>query len=136
MRTSNRPLKSFAFAATPLLALCLLSGCGGISATTKERVAQTETAVQQAQSTIGTSEAGALELQRARELLATAQREVEAGNEGKALRNANEAQLKAELAIAKAQSATARKAAEDMLASIETLRREATRPAVAPDQPR
>jgi acetylglutamate kinase len=126
MSTSNRFLKVFAGSLTAG-SLILLTACGGISPSTKERVAQTEMAVQQAQTTLGTSENGAIELQRAREALATAKRAMENGKEGEALRGANEAQLSAELAVAKSQSATARKAAEDMLASIETLRKEATR---------
>jgi hypothetical protein len=110
--------------------LCLLTACGGISQSTKESLAKTETAVQQAQSTIGTSESGAIELQRAREHLEAARRAADKGQEGDALRHANEAKLQAELSVAKSQSATARKAAADMLASIEALRKEAGR-----DQP-
>jgi len=107
--------------------LSMLAACGGISAATKERLAQTQTSVQQAQSTLGTSESGAVELQRAREHLEAAQRAADKGREGDAMRHATEAQLQAELAVAKSQSATARKAAADMLASIEALRKEAVR---------
>lgn len=106
---------------------CLLAACGGISPATKERLAQTQTAVQQAQSTLGTSESGAVELQRSREHLAAAQRAADKGSEGDALRYATEAQLQAELAVAKSQSAAARKAAADTLASIEALRKETVR---------
>jgi len=105
----------------------LLAGCGGISASTKERITATQTAVHQAQTTIGTSESGAVELQRARESLEAAQRAADAGKEGQALRDANEAELQAQLAVAKSQSSAARKAAEDMLASIEALRNETVR---------
>jgi hypothetical protein len=107
--------------------LSLLAACGGITPATKERLAQTQTAVQQAQTTIGTSESGAVELQRAREHLEAAQRAADTGKEGQALRYVTEAQLQAELAIAKAQSASARKAAADMLAGVETLRKETVR---------
>jgi len=107
--------------------LSMLAACGGISAATKERLAQTQTSVQQAQSTLGTSESGAVELQRAREHLEAAQRAADKGKEGDALRHATEAQLQAELAVAKSQSATARKAAADTLASIEALRKESVR---------
>jgi hypothetical protein len=126
MSSRNVSLKAM-LAAT---ALAVLAGCGGISQATKERMAQTETAVQQAQTTLGNSESGALELQRAREHLAEAHKAVDGGKEGEALRAANEAQLQAALAIAKSQSAKARKAAADMQASIEALRNEAVR-----DQP-
>lgn len=126
MSTSNRSL--IAGAAGTLVVTCgLLTGCGGISPDTKERVARTEMAVQQAQTTIGKSESGAVELQRASEQLNTARRYMKEGKEGQTLRYATEAQLSAELAVAKAQSAEARKAAEDMLASIQTLRNEAER---------
>jgi hypothetical protein len=105
----------------------MLAACAGVTPGTKERIAQTETAIKQAQGTIGTSESGAVELQRARERLEAAQRAVDKRKEGLALREANEAQLQAELAVAKAQSAKARKAAEDLVASIEALRNEAVR---------
>jgi len=109
----------------------VLTACGGISASTRESMAKTDTAVQQAQKTLGNSESGALELQRAREHMEAARRAADKGQEGQALRHANEAQLQAELAVAKSQSAAARKAAADALASIESLRNEAVRePAV------
>lgn len=107
--------------------MSFLAACASISPTTKERVAQSEMSVQQAQSTIGSSEAGALELQRAREQLAAARRAMDDEKEVEALRHANEAKLTAELAVAKAQSTAARKAADEMLASIEMLRNEAGR---------
>lgn len=107
--------------------LTLLVGCGGVSEVTKERVARTETAVQQAQSTVGNSEAGAVELQQAKEKLETAQRELKRENSVAAERFASQAQLTADLAIAKSQSASARRAADELTASTETLRRESSR---------
>ena len=103
----------------------MLAGCGGVSEVTKERVARSETAVQQAQQTVGNSEAGAVELQKAKEQLAAAQRALKKDNAVAAERFASQAQLTAELAVAKSQSAQARKAADELLASIETLRQEA-----------
>ena len=108
-------------------ALGILAGCGGVSEVTKDRVARTETSVQQAQATVGNSEAGAVELQQAKDKLAAAQSELKRDNDKQAERFASQAQLTAELAIAKAQSAQARKAADELLASIETLRQEASR---------
>jgi hypothetical protein len=108
-------------------ALGVFAGCGGVSEVTKDRVARSETAVQQAQGTVGTSEAGALELQRAKELLQAANSELKRDNAVEAERYASKAELTAELAVAKAQSAQARKAADELLASIETLRQEASR---------
>lgn len=131
MSSSNEPvyriLPGMMAGLIAVSALGLLAGCGGITASTKERIAATQTAVRQAQTTIGTSESGAVELQRARESLEAAQRAADAGKEGQALRDANEAELQAQLAVAKSQSSSARKAAADMLASIEALRKETVR---------
>lgn len=105
----------------------LLAGCGGVSEVTKDRVARSETIVQQSQQTVANSEAGALELQRAQELMETAKSELRKENGEAAERFAAKAQLTAELAVAKTQSAQARKAADELMASIETLRQEAAR---------
>ena len=68
--------------AVPLaLAAGLLAGCGGISDLTKERVARSETSVQQAQQTIGNSEQGAVELQRAKGNLDAARKAMKDGDE-------------------------------------------------------
>ena len=126
----NSPMK---LAAGPLaLAAVLLAGCGGISDLTRERVARSETSVQQAQQTIGNSEQGAVELQRAKENLEQARRAMKDGKEQPAERYAQLAQLDAELAVSKSQSASARKAADELLASIKTLRQEAQRSSTAP----
>lgn len=109
-------------------ALVGLVGCGGTSQLTKERVARSETVVQSATQTVGTSETGAVELQRARDALAQAQAALRDKNEKEAERYAQHAQLLAELAVAKSQSGAARRAADEVLASVETLRREAARP--------
>lgn len=120
-----------------VLAAGLLAGCGGISDLTKERVARSETSVQQAQQTVGNSEQGALELQRAKENLDAARQAMKDGKEQPAERYAQLAQLDAELAVSKSQSAAARKAADELLASIKTLRQEAERPTAPTDaQPR
>jgi hypothetical protein len=105
----------------------MLVGCGGVSEVTRDRVARSETTVQQAQQTVGTSEAGAIELQQAKERMESAQRALKKEDEVAAERFASQAQLTAELAVAKSQSAQARKAADELLASIETLRQEAAR---------
>lgn len=107
--------------------LGVLAGCGGVSEVTKERVARSETVVQQSQQTVGNSEAGAIEMPRARELMEAARNELREKNGEDAERFAARAQLTAELAVAKAQSSEARKAADELMASIETLRQEATR---------
>ena len=115
-------------ASVPLaLAAVLLAGCGGVSELTKERVARSETSVQQAQQTIGNSEQGAIELQRAKDNLDHARQAIKDGKEQPAERYAQMALLDAELAVAKSQSASARKAADEVLASIKQLRNEAQR---------
>ena len=110
------------------VAVSLFAGCGGVSPLTKERVAKSETAVQQATQTLGNSETGAVELQRAKDNLQQAQAALKDNNEKRAERFAQQAQLDAELAVAKSQTGAARKAADDVLASVETLRKEAGRP--------
>lgn len=123
-------------AAGPLaLTALLLAGCGGVSDLTKERVARSEISVQQAQQTLGNSEQGAIELQRAKDSLEQARRAMKDGKEQPAERYAQLAQLDAELAVSKAQSASARKAADELLASIKQLRQEAQRSSNAPTTP-
>ena len=120
-------------AACPLaLTALLLAGCGGVSDLTKERVARSENSVQQAQQTIGNSEQGAIELQRAKDSLERARQAIKDGDEQPAQRYAQLAQLDAELAVSKSQSASARKAADELLASIKQLRQEAERSSTAP----
>jgi uncharacterized protein DUF4398 len=117
-----------------VVAAGLLSGCGGISDLTRERVARSETSVQQAQQTVGNSEQGALELQRAKENLDAARKAMKDGDETQTQRYAQLAELDAQLAVSKSQSAAARKAADELLASIKTLRQEAERPTAPTEQ--
>jgi hypothetical protein len=121
---ANRHLLALPLAAGVLAAL---TACGGVSALTKERVAQGDTSVQQAQQTLGQSEHGAMELQQARDKIATAKSALAKGQEREAERSAAQAHLYAELAVAKSQSASSRAAAAEVLASVETLRQEAER---------
>ena len=116
------------------LAIGLLAGCSSVSEVTKERVARSESSLQQAQQAVGRSEAGAVELQRAKDNLEKAKAALNSKKPEPAERYAQLAQLDAELAIAKSQSASARKAADELLASIQTLRQEAARGVVASDQ--
>jgi hypothetical protein len=104
-----------------------LIGCGGVSEMTKDRVARSETAVKQAQQNLGNSEAGAVELQQATDHLEQARRALDEKKEEPALRHAQQAELTAELAVSKAQSSAAVRAAEELQASIRTLREEASR---------
>ena len=81
----------------------------------KERVAQSDTSVEQARQTLGKSEHGTMELQLAKKDWKDAERA------------AAQAHLLAELAVAKSQSADARKSANEVLASLEVLRQETER---------
>lgn len=118
-----------------LLTAGVLVGCSSVSDVTRERVARSETSVQQAQQAVGTSEAGALDLQRAKDNLQQAQAALSKKEAQKAERYAQIAQLDAELAVSKSQSSAARKAADELQASIQQLRQEAARSgAVANDQ--
>lgn len=112
--------------------LALGMGCSEVSELTKERVARSETAVMQAEQALGGSESGAVELQRARDHLAQAKQAVEKDEDKKAERYAQHAQLDAELAVTKSQSAAARKAADELLSSIDMLRQESQRATTAP----
>src|SRR5262245_47973463 len=124
-------ISSAAVAATAL-ACTMLAGCADISQMTRQRVAGSETAVNQATETVGRSEAGAIELQRAKESLNQAKRAIDEKDQERAERYATLAQLDAELAVAKSQSAASRKAADELLASIQTLRQEAQRSSEVP----
>lgn len=104
-----------------------LAACSGVSELTRQQVARSETAVEQAQTTLGTSEAGAIELQQAKDTLSQAQKALEKGDEKQAQRLAGMAELDARLATAKAQTSVSRKAADDLLASIQTLKQESER---------
>lgn len=117
-----------------VLAVGMLAGCSSVSEVTKDRVARSETSYQQAEQTVGRSEAGAVELQRAKDHLEQAKAALGKSNSQLAERHAQLAQLDAELAVSKSQSAAARKAADEVLASIQTLRQEAARGVVASDQ--
>lgn len=128
----NRSMSSLATAGVSVAALSLLGACSSVTDLTKERVARSETAVQQAQQTLGNSEAGAVDLQEAKTKLAQAHKAIDAKDGKEAERAATQAQLSAELAIAKGQSAAARKAADELQASIQQLRDEMSRGTVPP----
>ena len=126
---SRKPLPLRSVLALPLGIgmLALLGACTGVSAVTKERVAQGQTSLQQAQQTLGQSEHGALELQQARDKIADAKSALAKGEHEQAERMAAQAHLYAELAVARSQSANARNAADEVLASLKMLRRESER---------
>jgi hypothetical protein len=108
-------------------ALGLLGACSSVSPLTNERVAQSETSLQQAQQTVGKSEHGAVELQQAREKVDVAKSALAKGQQQEAERAAAQAHLYAELAVAKSQSADARKGANEVLESLNSLRQETER---------
>jgi hypothetical protein len=132
------------YAATPaLLAMSLLAGCGG-SAFTKEDLDQTRNAVAQAEQS-GIDKSGAVDLETAKNKVSQADKALEEGNEEQAERLANEARVDAEFAVAVSRAQSAQRAAQDLSAGVETLRRETERsqdagsltspPAVAPAAP-
>lgn len=114
----------------PLVAVLtagVLAGCSSVSDVTKERVARSESSYQQAQQAVGRSEAGALELQRSKDNLEQAKAALAKKEAQKAERYAQLSQLDAELAVSKSQSAQARRAADELMASIQQLRQEISR---------
>jgi hypothetical protein len=127
---SDRVTRSVRTAVALLLGIGMLgtlSACSGVSALTNERVARSDSSVQQAQQTVGNSEQGAVELQQARDKLSAAKSALAKDKTQEAERAAAQAHLYAELAVAKSQSASARKAADELLASLDTLRQETER---------
>ena len=125
--SARHSIRNVLRSAVGITVLGALSACSTVSTATKERVTETETWVQQTQQTLGNSEHGAVELQQAKEKLGSAKGAVEKGQEQQALRAATQAHLYADLAVAKSQSAGARKAANDVLAGVDTLRQETER---------
>jgi len=117
------------------LSTSVLAACSGVSDLTKERVANSAVAVQQTEQSLGRSEDGMVELQQAKENLAAAQEAMARTDEKSAQRFASKAQLHADLAIAQSQSAAARRAAEEVLASTNALRKEAERTNPSPVTP-
>lgn len=114
------------------LGMSVVGACSDVSAVTKERVSRSNVAVQEAQRTIGQAETGAVELQKAKQHLDAANSALAQGQQKVAEQRAEQAQLHAELAVAKVQSAAARRAADEVLASTETLRSEIERNANSP----
>jgi hypothetical protein len=124
MNTLHRSLLArFCIGAATLLVL----GACSVSQATKDTVARADTRFQQAKQALGNSEGGAIELQRASDHLQQAKEAVKDGDEKPAQRHAQQAELDVELALAKAQNATARKAASEVQASLQQLRQETQR---------
>ena len=126
-RTRIHKLARFTSIAALTVSVTMLAACSSVSDLTKERVADSAVTVQQSEQTIGRSEDGTVELQRAKQSLAAAQEAVEKVNDKDAQRLAGRAELHARLAVAQAQSADARRAAEEILASTNALRKESER---------
>ena len=124
MNTLHR--SSFVRTCVAAAILSMLSACS-VSQATKDSVARADTRFQQAKQALGNSEGGAIELQRASDHLQQAKEAVKDGDEKPAQRHAQQADLDVELALAKAQNATARKAAAEMQAGLQQLRQETQR---------
>jgi hypothetical protein len=104
-----------------------LAGCSSVSDLTRERVSQSSATVRQSEQTLGRSEAGAVELQIAKDKQQAAQGALERKNEKDAQQSAALAALHAQLAVAQSQSAEAKRAAAEVVASTQTLRQESER---------
>lgn len=114
------------YAALPaLFAMSLVAGCAG-GAFTKDDLEQTRNAVAQAEQS-GIDKSGAVDLSNAKDKVARADRALEEGDEEQAERLANEARVDAEFAVAVSQAQSAQRAAQELSAGIETLRRESER---------
>jgi hypothetical protein len=109
----------------------LLSGCG-VSKVTEDAIARSETKYQQAQQAMGNSEGGAVELQRANSHLQQAKEAAKEGEDKSAQQHAQRAELDVDLAVAKAQNASVRKANAELQASIQQLRSESQRSSGTP----
>jgi hypothetical protein len=109
------------------LGVSVLAGCSGVSDLTKERVSQSSATVRQSEQTLGGSEAGAVELQLAKGKQQAAQNALAGSNEKAAQESAALAGLHAQLAVAQSQSAEAKRAAAEVVASTQTLRQESER---------
>ena len=127
MQYSNRYRLKLVAAAGTVGIFASLSAYSSPTSVAKEHVTQSETVVQQAQQTLGTSEHGAMELQQAKDKLSTAKNALAQDQPKQAENAAAQARLYAELAVAKSQSADARKSADEVLASLKTLRQETER---------
>jgi hypothetical protein len=110
-----------------MIGIGLIADSASASDLTKDQVARSAVAVQQAQQQIGQSESGATQLEAAKNSLAAAQAAMSKGDEQGAERHATRARLHAELAVAKSQSAAAQSAAAEVLASSKTLQQEVDR---------
>jgi hypothetical protein len=129
MNTLHRSLLArFCIGAATLLVL----GACSVSQATKDTVARADTRFQQAKQALGNSEGGAIELQRASDHLQQAKEAVKDGDEKPAQRHAQQAELDVELALAKAQNATARKAASEVQAGVRNVERDLNEAAATP----
>lgn len=105
--------------------------CAAPTAPVRE-IGKAETAVKSAEQENKTQEAAGLEMTQAREKLERAKTALRDGDEEKAQRLAEEAQVDAELAQVKAESQSAQDAALELQRSIQSLRGEAQRGATMP----
>ncbi len=118
--------KSLAWIAAPVVLTALsVAGCSTVGPP-KDSVAAADLAVQEANKTKA-PEYSPLELRIARDKLEQAKRAMDKEEYTQARRLAEEALVDAQLATAKANSEEARRAANDLRQSLETLRREAQR---------
>jgi len=106
-------------------AVAFIAGCASSPRPTEE-LTRARTLVEQA-SQAGAQEFAPADLATAREELQRAETDANAGRQDDARRGAERAAVDAQLAAARASSGKAQRAAQEVTASVETLRREAAR---------
>jgi hypothetical protein len=110
--------------ASSLTAALVVAGCAGAPERPTADMTRAQTLIDQAEKQ-NSREFAAAEIERARQKLSAAERAEADGREDEADRLAAQAALDAEFAAAKAASSEARKAADELDRSIQTLRQEA-----------
>jgi len=111
-------------------AALVLAACATLPAPT-EQLAASRTAIQSAE-VAGADQSATVELSQARDKLAAAQTAVNAGDNDRARRLADQALVDAQLAQAKASTTRARESVVQAEAALRALRDEANRPAAPP----
>lgn len=116
-----------------MLTAVFVAGCASQPERPVAEMSRAKALIEQAEQQGAQQFAGA-ELERARQKLSQADAAVERGDTEEAARLSLQAALDAELAGAKARSAEAKKSADELDQSVESLRQEATRNPTAPPE--
>jgi hypothetical protein len=117
-----------------LLVALFATGCGSEPKRPTEQLTRAQTLIEQAEKS-GAQQYAAADLETARNKLQAANQAAEKGKQEAATQLATEAAVDAELATARAASGEARRAAEELGKSTDTLREETTRKPVSEGTP-